>query len=96
MTDRSIGRQPGGPPQLELGRPWYYRPEWIIALVAVLSAGVTGAVQVSQGQAQTNQNTQDIRDLKAKVDTMPERLGRIEQKVDDLVSLEKRRRDAAE
>lgn len=73
-------------------RIWYHRPEWISALIAaaVLILGSVGAL--SQGAAQTAQNTKDIADLRQQVSTVPERLSRIEQKVDDLTTLEKRRR----
>lgn len=72
-------------------RPWYHRPEWIIAVVSALGILTGGATAISQGQAQTTQNTKDIADLKGQLGGVPERLARIEQKVDDLTTLEKRR-----
>ena len=77
-----------------VARPWYHRPEWIIALVAVISLVVGGAIDLSKGQSQTAQNSHDIAELKAKIDPVPERLGRIETKLDDLTTFEKRRHAA--
>lgn len=72
-------------------RPWYHRPEWIAAAVSLCGLAMGGASAVSQGAAQTAQNTKDIAELKGEVASVPERLARIEQKVDDLTVMEKRR-----
>lgn len=76
-------------------RPWYHRPEWIgLAVTGIIAAaGAVGAF--SQGAAQTAQNTKDIAEIKGQIGAMPERLARIEQKVDDLTQIEKRRRGAS-
>jgi hypothetical protein len=72
-------------------KPWYHRPEWIIAMVSVGGIVLGGAGALSQGSAQTTQNTRDIAELKSQFGGVPERLARIEQKVDDLTTIEKRR-----
>jgi len=76
-------------------RPWYHRPEWIGLLITAAVVILGGAGAISQGAAQTAQNTKDIAELKGAVGNMPERLARIETKVDDLVAFEKQRRSGA-
>jgi hypothetical protein len=77
-------------------RPWYHRPEWIIAVVSAGGILLGGAGAMSTGAAQTAQNTQDIKDLRLQVASVPERLARIETKVDDLTAMEKRRNGSAD
>jgi hypothetical protein len=70
--------------------PWYHRPEWI-GLIVTLTIGAAAAVLAyGNGQAQITQNTKDISELKQIVGAMPERLARIETKVDDLKAMESR------
>lgn len=71
-------------------RPWYHRPEWIGLMFTLGAGSMAAAVAYSNGQAQIGQNTKDIAELKQQIGAMPERLARIETKVDDLTSLEKR------
>lgn len=71
-------------------RPWYHRPEWIIAVVSALTIVLGGVGALSQGAAQTAQNSRDIVQLQRDTADVPERLARIEQKVDDLKTIEVR------
>jgi cell division protein FtsB len=65
-------------------RPWYHRPEWISSLLGVVA--LVGGLLWGEAQtaAQTLQNTRDIAQLRQDNATVPSRLARIEQKVDDL------------
>lgn len=77
-------------------KPWYHRPEWIAVIVTVALA-LSGSVSIAAGGlAQTAQNARDIKDLKDGVAGVPERLARIEQKVDDLKLELRRPREAAD
>jgi len=81
---------------LTVQRPWYHRPEWIGLGLTLAAGGMAATVAYSNGQAQIGQNTKDIAEIKQQIAAMPERLARIETKVDDLTNLEKRRRGTAD
>lgn len=71
--------------------PWYHRPEWVGVISAMLIGAMGAVAAYADGQARISQNTHDIADLRQAVAAVPERLTRIETKVDDLAAFEKRR-----